>query len=55
MYTCMHVCMYVRIFSISLTVGASRVMEAQMDLPRLLFDVGFQIFYSDASNFYVFS
>ena len=28
------------IFSISLTVGASRLMEAQMDLPRLLFGVG---------------
>ena len=41
--------------SISLTVGASRLMEAQMDLPHLLFSVGFQIFYSDASNvaFYV--
>ena len=26
---------------ISLTVGASRLMEAQMDLPRLLFGVGF--------------
>ena len=30
-------------------------MEAQMDLPRLLFGVGFQIFYSDASNVYVIS
>ena len=29
---------------ISLTVDASRLIEAQMDLPRLLFDVGFQIF-----------
>ena len=28
-------------------------MEAQMDLPRLLFGVGFEIFYSDASNVYV--
>ena len=27
-------------FSISLTVGASRLMEAQIDLPRLLFGVG---------------
>ena len=26
-----------------------------MDLPRLLFGVGFQIFYSDASNVYVLS
>ena len=30
--------------SISLTVGAKRLMEAQMDLPRLLFGIGFQIF-----------
>ena len=29
---------------LSLTVGASKLIEAQMDLPRLLFDVGFQIF-----------
>ena len=29
---------------ISLTVGASRLIEAQMDLPSLLFDVDFQIF-----------
>ena len=28
-------------------------MEAQMDLPRLLFGVGFQIFYGDTSNVYV--
>ena len=28
-------------FSISLTVGASRHMEEQMELPRLLFGVGF--------------
>ena len=28
-------------------------MEIQMDLPRLLFGVGFQIFHSDASNVYV--
>ena len=27
-----------------LTVGASRLIEAQMDLPRLLFGVGLQIF-----------
>ena len=40
---------------ISLSVGASRLIEAQMDLPRLLFGVGFQIFYSDASNVYVLS
>ena len=32
-------------FSISLTIGASRLMEALMDLPRLLFGVGFQIFF----------
>ena len=39
-----------------LTVGVSRLMEAQMDLPRLLFGVGFQIFFhSDASNVYVLS
>ena len=31
-------------FSISLTIGTSRHMEAQMDLPRLLFGVGFRIF-----------
>ena len=31
-------------FSILLTVGISRHMEAQMDLPRLLFGVGFRIF-----------
>ena len=31
-------------FSITLTVGASRLMEAQMDLPHLLFGVGFRIF-----------
>ena len=30
-------------------------MEAQMDLPHLLFGIGFQIFYSDASNVYVLS
>ena len=34
----------------SLTAGASRLMKAQMDLPRLLSGVDFQIFYSDASN-----
>ena len=28
---------------VSLTVGASRYIEAQMDLPRLLFGVGFII------------
>ena len=32
------------IIYLSLTVGASRLIEAQMDLPRLLFGVGFQIF-----------
>ena len=42
-------------FSISLTIGASRLMEVQMYLPHLLFGVGFQIFYSDASNVYVLS
>ena len=31
-------------FFISLTVGTSRHMEAQMDMPRLLFGVGFIIF-----------
>ena len=31
-------------FFISLTVGASRLIETQMDLPRLLFGIGFQIF-----------
>ena len=31
-------------FSISLTVSTSRLMETQMDLPRQLFGVGFQIF-----------
>ena len=36
-----------------LIVGASRLMEAQMDLLRLLFGVGFQIFYIDASHDYV--
>ena len=30
-------------------------METQMDLPSLLFGVGFQILYSDASNVYVLS
>ena len=30
-------------------------MEPQMDLPRMLFDVGFQIFYSDDSDVYVLS
>ena len=31
-------------------------MEAQMDLPRLLFGAGFQIFfYSDVSNVYILS
>ena len=39
-------------FPISLTVGASKLMEAQMNLPRLLFGLGFRIFYSDASNVY---
>ena len=33
------------ILFISLTVGASRLIEAQMDLPHLLFGVGFQIFF----------
>ena len=42
-------------FLISLTVDASKLMEAQMDLPRLLFGTGFQIFYSDASKVYVLS
>ena len=42
-------------YLISLTIGASRLMEEQMDLPRLLFGIGFQIFYSDASNVYVLS
>ena len=40
-------------FSISLTVGASRLMGAYgrlMDLLRLLFGVGFQIIYNNASN-----
>ena len=32
------------IYFISLTVGANRLIEAQVDLPRLLFGVGFQIF-----------
>ena len=31
-------------FFISLTVGASRRIEAQMELPRPLFGVDFQIF-----------
>ena len=31
-------------FYLSSIVGTSRLMEAQMDLPRLLFSVGFQIF-----------
>ena len=31
-------------FFISSTVGASRLIEAQMDLPRLLFGTGIQIF-----------
>ena len=31
-------------FFLALTVGASRLIEAQMDLPRLLFGAGFQIF-----------
>ena len=30
--------------SIPLTIGASRLMEAQLDLSRLLFGIGFQIF-----------
>ena len=30
-------------------------MEAQMDLPRLLFGVGSHIFHSDSSNVYVLS
>ena len=30
-------------------------MEAHMDLPRLLFDVSFQNFYSDALNVYFLS
>ena len=40
-------------FIYQLIVGASRLMEAQMDLPGLLFGVDFQIFYSDTSNVYV--
>ena len=43
------------LFSKLLTVGASRLIEAQMDLPRLLLVVDFQISYSDASNIYVLS
>ena len=31
-------------FYISLTVGTSRLIEAQMDLPHLLIDAGFHIF-----------
>ena len=31
-------------FFLSLTVGPSRLIEAQMDLPHLLFGIGFQIF-----------
>ena len=38
-----------------LTVGASKHMETQVDLLRLLFGVDFQIFYNDASNVYVLS
>ena len=34
---------------------ASRLMEAQMNSPRLLLGTGFQIFYSDPSNVYVLS
>ena len=34
---------YSNFFFISLTVGASRLIEAQIDLPYLLFGVGFQI------------
>ena len=30
--------------SISLTIGVSRLMEVQIDLPHLLFEMGFQIF-----------
>ena len=37
---------FIYLFSISLTVGASRLMEAQMDLSRLLFGVGFQVCFS---------
>ena len=44
-----------RVFFLYLTVGASRLMEAQIDLPCLLCGVGFKIFYSDASNVYVLS
>ena len=33
-----------KFFFISLTVDASRFIEAQMELPRLLFGVDFQIF-----------
>ena len=36
------ICLFIYLF-LSLTVGASR-LETQMDLPRLLFGVGFQIF-----------
>ena len=41
------------LFFISLTVGTSRVIEAQMDLPLLL--RRFSDFYSDASNVFVLS
>ena len=56
MYVCVCVCvklenspfklrfLHENIYFISLTVGASRLIEAQMDLPRLLFGAGFHIF-----------
>ena len=31
-------------FFLSLTIGTSKLIEAQMGLPRLLFGIGFQIF-----------
>ena len=35
---------YIYFLFIAVTVGAIRLIEAQMDLPRLLFGAGFQIF-----------
>ena len=40
---CFLECVSVYKLSISLTVGTSRLMEAQMDLPCLLFGAGFHI------------
>ena len=40
---------------ISSTVGVSRLMEAQMDLPRLLFSVGFKIFFIVTPQMFTFS